>query len=50
MEALTGMRITDIVLPAVTAALAIWVMRKYSLDEERAKEIKKQLVERRGEL
>ncbi|WP_299113570.1 MFS transporter [uncultured Winogradskyella sp.] len=49
-EALTGMRITDIVLPVLTAALAIWVMRKYSLDEARAKEIKEILVERRGEL
>ncbi len=49
-EALTGMRITDIVLPAVTAALAIWVMWKYSLSEKRAKEIKAELVKRRGEL
>ncbi|MBW1295374.1 MFS transporter [Aquimarina litoralis] len=49
-EALTGMRITDIVLPAVTAALAIWVMWKYSLTENRAREIKAELVKRRGEL
>lgn len=48
--ALTGMRITDIALPAITAALAIWVMWKYSLNEARAKEIKEILVERRGEL
>ena len=49
-EALTGMRITDIGLPAITAALAIWVMWKYSLNEKRAREIKDILVERRGEL
>jgi GPH family glycoside/pentoside/hexuronide:cation symporter len=49
-EALTGMRITDIALPVFTAALAIWVMRKYSLNEERAREIKRELIERRGEL
>ncbi|MEM6684319.1 MAG: MFS transporter [Bacteroidota bacterium] len=49
-EALLGMRITDIALPAITALLAIWVMRDYSLSEERAKEIKAELVERRGEL
>ncbi|MGV6830436.1 MAG: MFS transporter [bacterium] len=49
-EALTGMRITDIALPAITAALAIWVMWKYSLTEQRAREIKEILVERRGEL
>lgn len=49
-EALTGMRITDIVLPVVTAALAIWVMRSYTLNEGRAREIKAELVKRRGEL
>ncbi len=49
-EALTGMRITDIVLPVLTAALAIWVMREYSLTEKRARDIKATLVERRGEL
>ena len=49
-EAITGMRLTDILLPVITAGLAIWVMRDYSLNEERAKEIKKILVERRGEL
>ncbi|MEL6558147.1 MAG: MFS transporter [Bacteroidota bacterium] len=49
-EALTGMRITDIALPAITAGFAIWVMRNYSLDEKRAKEIKAELVRRRGEL
>ncbi|RSK41427.1 MFS transporter [Mangrovimonas spongiae] len=49
-EALTGMRITDIALPALTAALAIWVMWKYTLTEDRAREIKAILVKRRGEL
>jgi glycoside/pentoside/hexuronide:cation symporter, GPH family len=49
-EALTGMRITDIVLPVITAALAIWVMWSYSLDEKRAKEIKEELESRRGVL
>ncbi|WP_299336287.1 MFS transporter [uncultured Psychroserpens sp.] len=49
-EALTGMRITDIALPVLTAGLAIWVMWKYSLNEDRAREIKKELVKRRGEL
>lgn len=50
VETLTNLRIADIVVPAVTAALAIWVMWNYSLTEERAHEIKEQLVERRGEL
>lgn len=49
-EALTGMRITDIVLPVLTAGIAIWIMRNYSLNESRAKEIKEVLVKRRGEL
>ena len=49
-ETLVSLRIADIVFPVVTAALAIWVMWKYSLSEERAKEIKILLEERRGVL
>jgi GPH family glycoside/pentoside/hexuronide:cation symporter len=49
-EALQGMRITDIVLPAITALGAIWIMWNYSLSEDRAKKIKEELIERRGEL
>ena len=47
---MTNLRIADIVIPASTAALAIWVMWKYDLTEEKAREIKTELVERRGEL
>jgi len=49
-ETLTSLRIADVVIPASTAALAIWIMWNYSLSETRAKEIKETLVERRGEL
>jgi GPH family glycoside/pentoside/hexuronide:cation symporter len=49
-ETMTSLRIADVVIPASTAALAIWVMWKYGLNEERAREIKAKLVERRGEL
>ncbi len=49
-ETMVNLRIADIVIPAVTAALAIGVMWKYSLSEERAREIKAELVKRRGEL
>ena len=49
-ETLVSLRIADIVFPVVTAGLAIMVMWKYSLSEERAKEIKEQLEERRGKL
>ncbi|MEO0731840.1 MAG: MFS transporter [Bacteroidota bacterium] len=49
-DTMLKLRIADIVIPAVTAGLAILVMWTYSLDEERARSIKRQLVERRGEL
>lgn len=49
-ESMIRLRIADIVIPAGTAAIAIWVMWKYSLNEQRAKEIKKELIQRRGEL
>lgn len=49
-ETMTNLRIADIIIPAVTAGLAVWVMWTYSLNEERAKEIKEELVKRRGEL
>ena len=50
VETMTKLRIADIVIPAFTAAIAIWIMWKYSLDERRAREIKEVLVKRRGEL
>lgn len=49
-DTLTYLRIADILIPASTAALAIWVMWDYDLSEEKAKEIKDELVRRRGEL
>lgn len=49
-ETITKLRLADIIIPAITAALAIWVMWKYDLTEEKAREIKEELVERRGEL
>ncbi len=49
-ETMVNLRIADIAIPAITAALAIYAMWNYSLSEERAKEIKKELVSRRGEL
>jgi len=50
METMTNLRIADVIIPSITAALAIWVMYKYSLNEKRAREIKTALVDRRGEL
>ncbi|MCF8370043.1 MAG: MFS transporter [Bacteroidales bacterium] len=49
-DTMTNLRIADISIPVITAAIAIWVMWKYSLDEERVHEIKVELVKRRGEL
>lgn len=49
-ETMKDLRIADIVVPATTAALAMVVMWTYSLNEKRAKEIKEELVKRRGEL
>lgn len=50
VETLTQLRLADILIPSVTAALAIVVMWKYDLTEKRAREIKDELVKRRGEL
>lgn len=49
-ETMTSLRIADVVIPSLTAGLAILIMWKYSLSEKRAREIKAKLVERRGEL
>ena len=49
-ETLTNLRIADIVIPASTAAIAIWIMWTYSLTEDRAREIKAELEARRGKL
>jgi len=50
VETMTRLRVADILIPAATAGLAIWVMVSYNLTEERAKEIQNELVERRGEM
>jgi len=50
LETMNRLRIADIIIPSLTAALAIWVMWKYSLSEERAREIKEELESRRGVL
>ncbi len=49
-ETITKLRLADIFIPAITAGLAIVVMWNYNLSEERAHEIKAELVRRRGEL
>ena len=49
-EAMTRLRIADIVIPASTAFFAMLVMWKYDITEERAHEIKQLLIKRRGQL
>jgi len=49
-DTITNLRLADIFVPALTAALAIWVMWGYDLTEKKAREIKDVLVSRRGEL
>lgn len=50
VDTITRLRLADILIPAATAGLAIWVMWGYDLTEAKAREIKEELVRRRGEL
>ena len=47
-ETLTRLRLADILIPVFTGVMAIAVMWKYDLTEERANEIKEALIARRG--
>lgn len=47
-NAILLMRLFDVVVPATSTALAIWVMIKFPITEEKAHEIRLQLEERRG--
>jgi GPH family glycoside/pentoside/hexuronide:cation symporter len=49
IETMNMLRIWDIIIPSFTASLAIWIMYRYDLSEDKAREIKEQLVLRRGE-
>jgi len=50
MDTLTKLRLADIIIPAVTGLLAILIMWKYDINEKKAREIRRILVERRGVL
>ena len=49
-ETMYNLRVADMLIPALTALGAVFVMWSYDLTEERAHEIKEELVKRRGEL
>lgn len=48
-ETLNNLRVADIIIPTITAGLAIWVMWNYSLSEEKVKEIKDELILKRSQ-
>jgi len=50
VETLTQLRLADISIPAISAALAIIVMWKYPINEKVANQIRNKLVKRRGRL
>ncbi|MEO1515506.1 MAG: MFS transporter [Bacteroidota bacterium] len=50
VETMTKLRIADIVIPSVAGLLAIAVMWNYDLSEQKALEIRDELVRRRGNL
>jgi len=49
-ETITRLRLADIIIPSLTAFLAIVVMWKYDLTEKKANEIKAELIARRGKI
>jgi GPH family glycoside/pentoside/hexuronide:cation symporter len=49
-ETITRLRIADITIPSLTALLAVLVMWKYNITEKKAREIRDELVSRRGKL
>jgi len=50
METLTKLRLADVIVPIITALMAVVIMWKYDITEERACEIRDTLEERRGKL
>jgi GPH family glycoside/pentoside/hexuronide:cation symporter len=47
--AVTGLRIFYSGIPILGTLIAMWIMRNYDLTEDRAKEIKKELVARKAD-
>jgi GPH family glycoside/pentoside/hexuronide:cation symporter len=48
-ETITNLRIADILIPVVTALLAIFMVWKYDITEIKSNEIRQALIKRRGE-
>jgi GPH family glycoside/pentoside/hexuronide:cation symporter len=47
---ITSLRLADILVPSIAGILAVTIMWGYNISEARAKEIREELVSRRGEL
>lgn len=47
-ESLINLRLADIIIPVFFALIAIWLMIKYTISEEKAHEIREALIARRG--
>jgi len=50
IETLNNLRIADIAIPILTALMAIIIMWKYDITEDKAHEIREQLIARRGKV
>jgi GPH family glycoside/pentoside/hexuronide:cation symporter len=50
VETITKLRIADILIPIGTAVLAILIIWKYDITEQRAYEIREALIARRGKV
>ncbi len=50
VETLTNLRIADIIIPILTAAMAILIVWKYDITETKAHEIREALILRRGKV
>jgi len=49
-ESMVNLRLADIIIPIVFALMAIWIMKGYSISEEKAHEIREALIARRGKV
>lgn len=49
LDTMNDLRIADIIIPSLTALIAVWIMWKYNLNEDRVKIIQSELKERRAE-
>ena len=50
VSTITNLRIADIVIPIVTALIAVVIMWKYNITENKAREIRNELTNRRGKI